>query len=160
MNRFLLLFSLLLGSSAWAQQPGGIQFFSGSWQQVLVEAKRQHKPIFLDIYAHWCPPCQRMAREALPNPLVGAAYNERFINYQLDAEIGEGLILARQYRIASYPTALFLTPDGQVIHRGVGYGGINGMVQQANLVLRMPPMRRALRKRPAAVPGDSLHSSP
>jgi uncharacterized protein YyaL (SSP411 family) len=160
MNRFLLLFSLLLGSSAWAQQPGGIQFFSGSWQQVLVEAKRQHKPIFLDIYAHWCPPCQRMAREALPNPLVGAAYNERFINYQLDAEIGEGLILARQYRIASYPTALFLTPDGQVIHRGVGYGGINGMVQQANLVLRMPPMRRALRRRPAAVPGDSLHSSP
>ena len=101
-----------------------------------------------------------MAREALPNPLVGAAYNERFINYQLDAEIGEGLILARQYRIASYPTALFLTPDGQVIHRGVGYGGINGMVQQANLVLRMPPMRRALRRRPAAVPGDSLHSSP
>jgi len=101
-----------------------------------------------------------MAREALPNPLVGAAYNERFINYQLDAEIGEGLILARQYRIASYPTALFLTPDGQVIHRGVGYGGINGMVQQANLVLRMPPMRRALRKRPAAVPSDTLHSSP
>ncbi|PRY43056.1 thioredoxin-like protein [Spirosoma oryzae] len=158
MNRFLLLFCLLTGANAWAQQPGGIHFFSGSWQQVLAEARRQHKPIFLDVYAHWCPPCQRMAREALPNSLVGAAYNDRFINYQLDAETGEGATLARQYGIASYPTALFLTPDGQVVHRGVGYGGINGMVQQADLVLRMSPMRRALRKRPAPLPDDTLRT--
>ncbi len=101
-----------------------------------------------------------MAREALPNPLVGAAYNDRFVNYKLDAEIGEGLTLARKYSIASYPTALFLTPDGQLVHRAVGYGGINGMVQQANLVLRMPPMRRALRKRPAPVPDDTLLTVP
>lgn len=160
MNRFLLVCSLLILPNAWARQPGGIQFFSGSWQQALAEARRQHKPVFLDVYAHWCPPCQRMAREALPNPVVGAAYNDRFINYQLDAEIGEGLTLAKQYGVASYPTALFLTPDGQLVHRAVGYGGVNGMVQQANLVLRMPIMRRALRKRLVAAATDTLRTLP
>lgn len=160
MNRFLLVFGLLLAPDLWAQQREGVQFFSGSWQQVLAEARRQHKPIFLDVYTHWCPPCQRMAREALPNATVGATYNDRFINYQLDAEIGEGLALARQYSIASYPTALFLTPGGQLVHRAVGYGGINGMVQQANLVLRMPAMRRSLRRHPAVTPPDSLRTLP
>jgi uncharacterized protein YyaL (SSP411 family) len=160
MKAILLVCVFLVLPSAWAQQLGGIQFFSGSWQQALAEARRQHKPIFLDVYAHWCPPCQRMDREALPSPTVGAAYNDRFINYKLDAEVGEGLTLARQYGIASYPTALFLTPDGQLIHRGVGYAGVNGMVQQANLVLRMPAMRRALRRRPIAFPTDTLRTSP
>lgn len=162
MNRFVLVCLLVLSRpGVQASQSGGIQFFTGSWQQALTEARRQHKPVFLDVYAHWCPPCQRMAREALPSPVVGAAYNERFISYQLDAEIGEGPALARQYGIVSYPTALFLTPDGQVVHRGVGYSGVNGMVQQADLVLRMPTMRRALRKRPALAPlSDTLRTSP
>jgi len=121
-------------------------FFTGSWKAVLAEAKRQNKPVFVDIYTTWCPPCKRMASEAFPNPKIGAKFNVHFINYQFDAEKGEGVQLARQYTVSSYPTALYIAPNGAVIHRAVGYTGINGMLDQADKILATPQLRITLAK--------------
>ncbi|GAB3694337.1 hypothetical protein GCM10027592_15150 [Spirosoma flavus] len=140
-----LFFLFLLNSRA--EDPTGIRFFTGSWQEVLAESKRLNRPIFVDFYTSWCPPCKRMAREAFPNTDVGAKFNEKFINYQLDAEVGEGALLAKQFAVASYPTALYFIPSGEVVHRGVGYGGVDAMIRQADLVLSMPKVRQARRKR-------------
>ncbi|RYC71672.1 thioredoxin family protein [Spirosoma sordidisoli] len=130
-----------------ADEPMGMRFFVGSWQQALAEARNQHKPLFVDFYTAWCPPCRRMAREAFPNPAIGDAFNGRFINYQLNAEVGEGPDVARQYGVGSYPTGLYLTPTGELVHRSVGYAGVNAMIQQADLVWRMPRLRRSISKR-------------
>lgn len=146
----LFLWLWLLPAPRPQPDPGGIRFFGGTWQQALDEARRQHKPIYLDVYTTWCPPCQRMAREAFPNPAVGAAFNDRFIVCQVNAELGEGPELARRYGIASYPTALYFTPAGELVHRSVGYAGVSALVQQPDLILSMPIMRRALRRRPTA----------
>jgi thiol-disulfide isomerase/thioredoxin len=143
----LILTSWLFLLSAYVNEPTGIQFFSGSWQQVLAEAKRQNKPIFIDFYTNWCPPCRRMNLEAFPNADIGIKFNEHFINYQVNAEIGEGFTLAQRYAVASYPTALYLLPTGELVHRGVGYGGVKAMLKQADMVLAMPQVRRARRKR-------------
>ncbi|GAB3992704.1 hypothetical protein GCM10028807_26160 [Spirosoma daeguense] len=129
------------------EEPAGIRFFTGSWQEVLQEAKRQNKPIYVDFHTSWCPPCKRMSREAFPNPEVGTKFNENFISYQLDAEVGEGAALARLFAVASYPTALYFIPTGEIVHRGVGYGGVNAMLKQADLVLSMPKVRRTRRKK-------------
>ncbi|GAB3779950.1 hypothetical protein GCM10028818_31310 [Spirosoma horti] len=127
-------------------EPPGITFFKGSWKEVLTEAKRQNKPIFLDVFTTWCPPCKRMAKEAFPNTRVGAKFNVHFINYQLDAEQGEGITIAKQYAVASYPTALYITPDGGLVHRSVGYGGVNAMMDQADLVLATHQLKITLAK--------------
>lgn len=124
----------------------GVTFFKGSWKEALAEAKRQNKPLFLDVFTTWCPPCKRMAKEAFPNARVGTKFNVHFINYQLDAEKGEGIALAKQYAVASYPTALYITPTGELVHRSVGYGGINAMIDQADLVLAMPSLKITLAK--------------
>ena len=129
------------------EEPAGIRFFTGSWQEVLQESKRLNKPIYVDFHTSWCPPCKRMSREAFPNPAIGAKFNENFISYQLDAEVGEGATLARLFAVASYPTALYFIPTGEIVHRGVGYGGVNAMLKQADLVLSMPKVRRSRRKR-------------
>ncbi|SOD78292.1 thioredoxin family protein [Spirosoma fluviale] len=129
-----------------SNDPPGIAFFKGSWKDVLAEAKRQNKPVFLDVYTTWCPPCKRMANEAFPNAKLGARYNVHFINYQLDAEKGEGLTLAKQYLVASYPTSLFIAPNGDLIHRAVGYGGINAMLVQADHVLALPRLKSTVAK--------------
>ena len=150
----ILAFSVLSLSDTIAQQvtvppsePTGIKFFTGSWAEVLTEAKRLNKPLFLDIYTTWCPPCRRMAREAFPNPMVGAKFNDYFINYQVNAEVNEGLELGKRYAVASYPTSLFIIPSGELVHRAVGYGGIKALLEQADMVFRLPQVRRSRRKR-------------
>lgn len=145
----------LITSSIRAQSPAGIQFFSGSWQQALAEAKRQNKPLFVDVYANWCPPCRRMAREAFPDAKVGEKYNARFINYRVDAELGAGTDLARSYAVTSYPTLLYVAPNGELMQRSVGYGGISGLLTQADMALAIPKMRRYLAKA-AKASADSL----
>lgn len=144
---FVRLFLCLLLTAFRADEPVGIRFYNGSWQQVLAESKRQNKPVYVDFYTTWCPPCRRMAREAFPNPQIGSKFNEHFISYQVNAEIGEGFNLAKMYAVASYPTALFITPNGELVHRAVGYAGVEAMLKQADMVLAMPKVRRSRRQK-------------
>lgn len=147
MKRFAFVFTLYLFLvDIHAQPPAGVQFFAGSWQAALAEAKRQNKPLFVDVYTTWCPPCRRMEREAFPNVKVGETYNARFINYKINAEFGEGADVARSYAVASYPTALYIAPNGELMQRSVGYGGINALITQANMALAIPKLRRYLRQ--------------
>ena len=111
-----LLLSPLISNAA-----DGIQFFEGSWKALLQLAKEQNKPIFVDVYTDWCPPCKRMDKEVLPLAAVGAVYNKSFINYKLDAEKGEGIKLAKQYEVGSYPTYLYLSPEGVLLARVLDY---------------------------------------
>lgn len=126
--------------------PAGIAFFKGPWKDVLAEAQRQNKPIFLDVYTSWCPPCKRMAREAFPDPELGTKFNVHFINYQLDAEKGEGVLIAKQYAVSSYPTGLYIAPNGSLVHRSVGYGGIKAMIDLADHVLAFPQLKATVAK--------------
>ena len=150
---YLLLY--FVTNTLHAQSPAGIQFFTGSWYDALAEAKRQNKPLFVDVYANWCPPCRRMAREAFPDAKVGGKYNARFINYRVDAELRGGIEVARAYAVTSYPTLLYVAPNGELIQRSVGYGGINGLLTQADMALAIPKLRRYLVKA-ARANADSL----
>ncbi|MBC3786810.1 thioredoxin family protein [Spirosoma utsteinense] len=154
----LLAFCFLTTRQLHAQPPAGVTFFAGSWQAALAEARLQNKPIFLDVYTTWCPPCRRMAREAFPNAKVAEKYNARFVNYQINAEFGEGADLARTYAVGSYPTLLFIAPNGELVQRSVGYTGINGMLTLADMALAIPKLRRYLAKgaRAAKISADSL----
>ena len=130
----LLITARLSGWSATppADDPSGIKFFTGSWKDVLAEAKRQNKPIFVDIFTTWCGPCKLMAKQAFPDAKVGEKFNTNFISYQIDAEKGEGIDVAKKYVVTAYPTSLFVAANGDLIHRAIGYGGIKGMLDQAD----------------------------
>ncbi|MBD2757656.1 thioredoxin family protein [Spirosoma validum] len=123
---------IIVCTVARADEPSGIKFFTGSWKDVLAEAKRQNKPVFVDIYTTWCGPCKRMAREAFPDAKVGEKFNAHFVSYQIDAEKGEGKDIAKKYAVAAYPTSLYVSSDGSLIQRTIGYGGISGMLEQAD----------------------------
>ena len=68
----------------------GVIFEKGTWKEVLEKANRENKIIFVDIYTSWCGPCKNVAKTVFPNAEFGAYYNEHFINFQVDAEKGEG----------------------------------------------------------------------
>jgi thioredoxin-related protein len=122
MKRKLATVLLALLAIAPAVQAQGINMFDGTWSQVLAEAKRTGKPIYLDAYASWCGPCKLLKRETFPREDVGAYFNANYISYSLDMEKGEGIELAKKYNVRAYPTHLWFDSDGNIVHRTVGGG--------------------------------------
>jgi uncharacterized protein YyaL (SSP411 family) len=130
MRRFSVIIAafliLSLGSSVSYAENGpdkakGISFFEGTWAQALEKAKAENKPIFLDIYATWCGPCKMLKRNTFTDSVVGAYFNQHFINVELDGEKGDGLALARQLRISGYPSLFVLDTNGKPVIKSAGY---------------------------------------
>ncbi len=99
----------------------GIKFTRVSWREAVAQAKKENKPIFLDIYASWCGPCKRLKASTFASKKVGDFYNENFINIAIDGEKGEGPMIASEFNIKSYPTLIFLNNDGKIIYKTAGF---------------------------------------
>lgn len=127
---FILSFLFILVGNA--QNAGtGIQFFKGTFQQALDEAKKQKKPLFVDFYAVWCVPCKRMAKEIFTQDSIGNYFNKKFINIQVDAEKPENATIAKQYKVEAYPTLAFIGNDGKAISINVGAMGAGELMDAA-----------------------------
>lgn len=115
------LFSLLVCFTYFTSYSQGIYFHNGTWKEAIIKAKQEHKIIYLDVYTTWCGPCKMMATKFFPNKEVGTFYNHNFINVSIDAEKGEGLVIAKQYNVVGYPTNLFIDPENEdVIFKTIG----------------------------------------
>lgn len=114
-------------------QDKGIKFQSGlTWTQVKEKAKAENKYIFVDCYTTWCVPCKVMANDIFPQPEVSGFFNEKFINValQFDETNKDGADTKRwredvkkikkEYNINAYPTYLFFTPEGVMVHTIIG----------------------------------------
>lgn len=119
---------------AYSQNEKGIQFESVfSWEQLKEKATREGKFIFVDAYASWCGPCKRMDRDVYPTEAVGKFVNHHFIavKVQMDTSRNDNALIKQQYAMASelskkynvraFPTYLFFSPEGKIVHRESGY---------------------------------------
>ena len=118
MKRQSIIISALLISILGFSQ--GIKFEQGTWKEVLEKARQTNKPIFLNVYKSWSVPCKKMNNEVFPLAEVGNVYNANFICYQLDAEKGEGMEIAKKYNIDMYPTYLFINKDEKSFFNSAG----------------------------------------
>lgn len=144
-NLFVLLIIGLLPLTSNSQ---GIQFFdSSSWENVLKEAKKSDKLIFFDAFATWCGPCKMMSSKVFPQDKVGAFYNENFINVKIDMEKGEGIDLAKLYKVRAYPTLLFVNGDGELVHSAVGYRDADELIELGKVAINPETQFAALQKR-------------
>ncbi len=129
---FSLLSKLILGSGIFiffgifsAEKPTakkGIDFYNGNYQEALKKAEKEEKLVFVYLYANWCGVCKSLKKNTLKDKEVGDFYNEEFVNLALNAEKGEGKIIAESIGLRSYPTLLFLNGgDGRILNRISGY---------------------------------------
>lgn len=128
-----LFFSMIISVVAYGQ--GGIDFSTDKWSNILAKAEKEDKLVFVDAYTVWCGPCKKMANEIFPQKEVGAFYNEKFINVQIDMEKGEGLSIAEKYNVNVYPTLLFIASDGSLVHRSAGYKDSPDFIELGNTAL-------------------------
>jgi len=98
MKRIILMVILITVQTSYAQQKG-IEFNTGKWSEILLQAKLTNKLIFIDAFTDWCGPCKIMDTEIFPLAEVGSIYNASFINYKIDAEKGEGPAFKKKYGI-------------------------------------------------------------
>ncbi len=91
------------------------------WTSVLEQAKKENKIIFFDAYATWCAPCKQMDDETYTSDAVAEFYNSNFINVKYNMEKGEGPMLADRYYVSAYPNLIFISPDGVMLHKAVGF---------------------------------------
>ena len=88
------------------------------------KAKRENKPILLDIGAVWCHWCHVMDRESYEDPEVAQIVNERFVAIKVDRD--ERPDIDSRYQVAvqaisgqgGWPLTGFLTPDGRPFYGG------------------------------------------
>jgi thiol-disulfide isomerase/thioredoxin len=110
-----LLFSALLSA-----QEVGIKFHTGLFCDALAKAKVENKYLFVDCFTTWCGPCKELEKEVFIDKSVADYFNEKFINFRLDVEKGEGIELRKRFGVQPVPTLLFINSDGKVEHKFIG----------------------------------------
>ena len=114
-------------------QAQGISFeHHTTWQEVLEKAKAENKYVFVDCYASWCGPCKWMDKNVYSDDTVAKYMRDNFISVRIqmdttqkdDQETQSWYRTARDigvmYHIATYPSYLFFSPDGQAVHKNLG----------------------------------------
>lgn len=104
-------------------------FYDGSWNRLLTRAKEERKMIFVDVVTDWCRVCKQMEHETFADPKVKETMlNNNFLAYQLNAE--KEVAVAKKYGVSSYPTFLFINPNGEEVDRIAGYLTMDGIIKQ------------------------------
>src|SRR5207249_3596482 len=104
-----------------AHQP--VQWYAWS-AEAFERAKREDKPILLDIGAVWCHWCHVLDHESYDDPAVAAIVNEHFVAVKVDRDERPDLDARYQQAVTAisgqggWPLTGFLTPDGKVFFGG------------------------------------------
>lgn len=117
-----------------AAQEKGIRFENeSSWTAIIEKARASGKYIFLDCYATWCVPCKAMDREVYAKDEVGEYFNEQYISVKVQMDTGKNdnsttrnwyqtaREIQTRYKVNSFPTYLFFSSNGTLVHEAVGY---------------------------------------
>lgn len=120
--------------TALKEEEPGIHFVHGlSWKDVQAKAKAENKYIVMDCFTTWCGPCTMMSKTIFPLKEVGDFFNANYVavkvqfdttkndNDEVKAWYKDMEDINAKYKIRAYPTYLIFDPNGNVVHRAIGY---------------------------------------
>lgn len=89
-------------------------------KEALKRAKSEKKPLLIDFFGIWCPPCNELDEQVFSsNDFAAAAAG--IVLLKLDADSPISWELKSKYQVGGYPTLILATPDGDEIDRIVGF---------------------------------------
>lgn len=157
MNRLLLSVALLGGAvAAHAAGDGWLT----SYDQAVKASKKSGLPILADFTgSDWCPPCQMLTKEIFETPVFKKWAKTNVVLLKLDfprfkpqtpATQKQNRSLATKFKIESFPTVVFMKPDGKVIQRMEGYSSTGPSFWTKNAETILKNTGRAMRFAPQA----------
>lgn len=135
MNRFisrifivLITFVFLTPADLFAQEE---RIKPISLDEALTRASQENKKILIDVYASWCPYCQRMHSNVYTNDDVLNAISDHFLWVKINVE-SEDMVtykgsefteaqFARALENENVPTTYFMNDEGAIIGVQPGY---------------------------------------
>lgn len=143
-----IVLSVLIWMFVLLVQGQGIVFVeSANWQGILERARQENKYVFVDCYASWCAPCKQMDQQVYSNDTIGRFMNDRFIcvKVQMDSTkhdrqaaqdwYATAHALQEQYSIRAYPSFLFFSPQGLIVHKDIGAKRVDAFLDVAKAAL-------------------------
>jgi thioredoxin 1 len=96
-----------------------------SYASAVKRAQAEKKPILMDLWAEWCPPCQYLRTKVFPSPEAQQALGKYvplsvMVEFKDRKPIEEGVRLAKQFNLEAYPTLVILDSNGKELRRQVG----------------------------------------
>jgi thiol-disulfide isomerase/thioredoxin len=105
--------------------------------KALSQAKAENKPLLIDFFGIWCPPCNEMDQKIFSSTEFKFAA-KGFVLLKLDADKPESWELKAKYKIGGYPTIVFAAPNGDEIERIVGVPTKDAFLKQMTVALKNP----------------------
>ncbi|MFP4050353.1 MAG: thioredoxin family protein [Thermoplasmata archaeon] len=136
LSLFLIIGLLLLAFFPTTSQAQDDEINWYQYGEGMQEAKSQGKPIFIDFWAEWCGPCQKMEEEVYPDEDLVQKSSE-FINIKVNVDHNNDL--AKQYNIESIPTLMFLNSEGEVLIREIGFMSSSELIDTMDQILNSAP---------------------
>lgn len=97
-------------------------------ESALKRAKAENKPLFVDVWAEWCPPCQMLKKKVFPTPEATQALTayvpvSLMVEYKDRAPVKENAGMTERFKVTAFPTLVILDPSGKELRRQVGAFG-------------------------------------
>ena len=122
-----------------AGEGGAVKWMT--FEDAIQKAKKEKRPVFIDVYTDWCGWCKVMDKNTFNDPQVSKLLNEKFYAVKFNAEQREDVVFDNHtfkfvpsgrngyHELAaallnnqlSYPTVVFLDEDFKMIQPLAGY---------------------------------------
>ncbi|MCC7343980.1 MAG: thioredoxin family protein [Deltaproteobacteria bacterium] len=109
-----LYYGYVFAKPLFAKPPNGL--WTHQLEKGLSLAKESRKPVLVDFYADWCPPCQELDKFTFSAPEV-RKMAERFVMVKVDCTTDDAQCrqATERYEVVGWPTVLFLDREGRPI---------------------------------------------
>jgi thiol-disulfide isomerase/thioredoxin/tetratricopeptide (TPR) repeat protein len=97
--------------------------------------KKDKKPLMIDFYGIWCPPCNELDETVFESSEF-LQKSKSFELLKVDADAESSWKLKDKYKVGGYPTVVFTDPNGEELYRIVGYRNKTEFSRIMDLVLK------------------------
>ncbi len=126
-----------------------------SYKEALVQSKKEKKPIFIMLYANWCPHCNTMKSTVFSDQKVKDFMDANYISVWKDIEKEDGKQIKEQYKTNGLPTFLFIDANETLLYSIKGEMKTEAFINEAtnalNPKLQLPYLEQQFLNNPSNV---------